>query len=663
VINRLHALMRWRPVPVIMPLLAALGGIALSVASWQLLTGFNRTQIDMALQRQIAATVSSVESDIEDRVLAIERLAERAAATGLSSLELQAPFTVRDFRGIEALTWSDTSTVIVGGYPEAPNRELLGHKMLDDAIRAPALRLAMDTRSVAVSSPYEFVGRGRAALVVAPVGDLGFAYGRLRLPDLLDAVIESDQAMIGAGVIGGLRVADGATPIYSIGRDEPTMPHTQRVLRIRNLTLAVTLWPSKDWVALMSPMGPAIALASGIALSLLLGLVLLFWERARRQGRQLEAGEERLRLALAGANDGLFDWDLTGNAAYFAPRWKEMLGYADAEIPAVLESWSDRIHPDDRERVLAALAAFRTGSDAEYRIEHRLRHRDGSYRWILARGLGIRDGAGRLTRLIGAHTDMTARHSLEDSLHERTVELQRSNDELERFAYAASHDLQEPLRMVVSFTKLLERKYADRLDATAREYIAFAVDGATRMQVMINDLLQFSRVSTRGGSLGPVDMEVALSLALRNLQVAIAESGARVTHDPLPRVMGDATQLMQVLQNLIANAVKFRGDRSPQVHVSAALRDGRWRFTIADNGIGIEEKFRERIFLIFQRLHGRGEYPGNGIGLSLCKRIIERHGGTIGVESVPGSGSTFHFTLVPIEEQVHGDDRREQDAA
>jgi light-regulated signal transduction histidine kinase (bacteriophytochrome) len=224
-------------------------------------------------------------------------------------------------------------------------------------------------------------------------------------------------------------------------------------------------------------------------------------------------------------------------------------------------------------------------------------------------------------------------------------ELARSNAELEQFAYVASHDLQEPLRMVSSYTQLLEHRYGDVLDDKARKYIFYAVDGARRMQGLINDLLAYSRLGTRGEPLQATDSHAALGEAIHTLSPALAESDALVTNGDLPLVLADRSQLVQLFQNLLGNAVKFHGRESPRVHVSAEARGDEWVFCVRDNGIGIEAQHFERIFVIFQRLHTREEFPGTGIGLALCKRVVERHGGRIWVESEPGKGSSFYFSL------------------
>ena len=245
-----------------------------------------------------------------------------------------------------------------------------------------------------------------------------------------------------------------------------------------------------------------------------------------------------------------------------------------------------------------------------------------------------------------------ARVGATTELQQAVIELERSNRDLEQFAYVASHDLQEPLRMVSNYTQLMARRYQGKLDKDADEFIGYAVDGATRMQTLINDLLAFSRVGTKGGEFEATDCEGVLDRTLRSLQVSIDQSGAQVTHDRLPTVTASAGQLGQVLQNLIGNAIKFRGQEPPRIHVSAGPNGEGCTFSVRDNGIGIAAEYYDRIFVLFQRLHGREEYQGTGIGLAICKKIVERHGGHIRLESQPGKGSTFYFTLGALPERA-----------
>ncbi|MER6271782.1 ATP-binding protein [Streptomyces sp. NPDC001797] len=246
-------------------------------------------------------------------------------------------------------------------------------------------------------------------------------------------------------------------------------------------------------------------------------------------------------------------------------------------------------------------------------------------------------------------------------LDEQAEDLKRSNTELEQFAYVASHDLQEPLRKVSSFTQLLQRRYGGQLDAKADQYIAFAVDGANRMQILINDLLAFSRVGRVHNEQQTVDLEDVFARALDDLSVSVEETGAAVTHDTLPTVVGDRTQLGMLWQNLLSNAVKFRSpDRPPRIHVGAVCDEGVWEFTVTDNGIGIAPEFREKVFVLFQRLHTKDAYPGTGIGLAMCKKIVEFHGGTIRIDPDYRLGTRVVLTLPALAAATAAPDRETQ---
>jgi PAS domain S-box-containing protein len=273
-----------------------------------------------------------------------------------------------------------------------------------------------------------------------------------------------------------------------------------------------------------------------------------------------------------------------------------------------------------------------------------LRRKDGSIRHVLIDS-NVSWHNGEFIRTRCFTRDVTEHKRAEIALQNQQQELARSNAELQQFAYVASHDLQEPLRMITSYLELLERKYKGQLDDKADKFIAYAVDGAIRMQVLINDLLSYSRVGSRGQDLELVDCEKILQNVLHNLQMSIEQSNAIITHTLLPQVNADPSQLTQLFQNLISNALKFRQEASPQIHITVQDTDNQWLFSVQDNGIGMEVQYLERIFIIFQRLHNKTEYPGTGIGLAVCKKIVEQHGGTLWVDSQPGRGSTFHFTL------------------
>jgi len=267
--------------------------------------------------------------------------------------------------------------------------------------------------------------------------------------------------------------------------------------------------------------------------------------------------------------------------------------------------------------------------------------------WLLQLGTSVGNQIGQLMARRQAESGLRAAH---EELSRRAQDLARSNGELQQFAYVASHDLQEPLRMISSYTQLLMRRYGKLFDEDATEFMDFIVDGAARMKQLIEDLLAYSRVGTRGREPEPTDAQAALDQALANLRAAIESSGATVTHDALPVVRADAPQLAQLFQNLVGNAVKFRGAEPPRIHVGVREKDDQVVLSVRDNGIGIDPQYFERIFVIFQRLHSKAEYEGTGIGLAICKKIVDRHGGRIWVESQPGQGSTFYCTLPRVLE-------------
>ena len=360
----------------------------------------------------------------------------------------------------------------------------------------------------------------------------------------------------------------------------------------------------------------------------------------RIAGREaLRANEARLRDVLEISLDAAYRRDLVADRYdYLSPVIQEIAGYTAEEFAALpLDGVMARIHPDDRPGALAAIEAGAAGGTGT--VEYRLRHRDGTWRWIQDYFVVQRDADGRPLVRGGVIRDITRRRGDEEALR-------RSNEELQRFAYVASHDLQEPLRTIVSFSQLLARRYQGRLGEDADELIAFIVEGGTRMQRLIQDLLQVSRVETAAKPLAPTDPAAVVTAAARSLDEAIRGAGATVTVGELPAVMADPAQLEQVFANLIGNAIKYRSsDRPPAIAISAERTNGWVEFAVADNGIGIEAEYFDRIFEMFRRLHTHDEYEGTGIGLAVVKKIVERHGGAIRVESTPGEGSTFFVTL------------------
>lgn len=357
----------------------------------------------------------------------------------------------------------------------------------------------------------------------------------------------------------------------------------------------------------------------------------------------IKQAETELKIkdhALRSAINGFLIADLNGQVSYVNPSFLELTRYeSEAEVIGrhVVGFFAEE---EEARGLLATLRRY-----ANWRGELEVLRKDGSTFSAELFFNTVLDEDDQPIYLSGSLIDITERKEAEALVIKQTRELARSNAELEQFAYVASHDLQEPLRMVASYTQLLARRYQGMLGEDADEFIAFAVDGATRMQRLINDLLTYSRVTTKAKPFENTNLNDVLWQVMANLQVAIDESAATITSDPLPEIMADGLQMAQLFQNLIGNAIKFHSQEPPKVHISAEQQDGTWLFSVKDNGIGIDPQFAERIFVIFQRLHDRNEYPGTGIGLAICRKIIERHGGRIWVTSESGQGSTFFFTI------------------
>jgi len=364
-----------------------------------------------------------------------------------------------------------------------------------------------------------------------------------------------------------------------------------------------------------------------------------------RWSADLEESEGRYRGLLEAAPDAMVVVNQAGEIVLLNVQAESQFGYSRDELLGqqvtniIPEGFAERLIADDLRSAEDALAQqIGTG------IELTALRKDGTEFPIEIMLSPLDSPEGIL--VTAAIRNITVRKEAEANLLRSMDELNRSNEELGQFAYIASHDLQEPLRMVASYTELLSRRYKGQLDADADEFIAFAVDGAVRMHRLLEDLLSFSRVGTRGAALIATSSEEALQQALDNLRVAVGDTGALVTHGHLPTVMADEIQLIQLFQNLVGNAIKYQRPGVPEVHVSAfKIGDQEWKFSVQDNGLGIDPEYFEKIFGMFQRLHGRDEFAGTGIGLAICKKIVERHGGRISVDSEPGRGSTFFFTL------------------
>lgn len=364
-----------------------------------------------------------------------------------------------------------------------------------------------------------------------------------------------------------------------------------------------------------------------------------------RAENDLRHSEERQRLAVEAGRVGLWHWDISSNRVEWSDLLYDLHGLKRGSFDGTVEGFAALVHAEDRERVAAALAKS-LADGSPYHVEFRCSGDDGIERWIFTNGRVLFEN-GLPARMLGATIDVSESKAAAEALARANEELKRANEDLNQFAYSASHDLKEPLRMVALYTQLLKRRYAGRLDEEASHYIAYAVDGARRMEQLISDLLAYTQaINAHSESpLAPIDLQAAMATVLSNLDAAIRESGATIICGDLPTVNWREMHAVQVLQNLIGNALKYRADdRTPEIAV-AAVRAGKfWMFSVSDNGIGVEEIYHEKIFGIFKRLHNNEKYRGTGIGLAICQKVIERNGGRIWLTSVPGEGTTFFFT-------------------
>ncbi len=365
--------------------------------------------------------------------------------------------------------------------------------------------------------------------------------------------------------------------------------------------------------------------------------------------KELRESETKFRLLVEQipASTYIASLDKSSSTLYVSSHIETLLGISPEKYKKDSDFWVKHLHDEDRERVLGEIRHIHETGQV-FISEYRMISTDGRIVWICDEAIIVKDDRGKPLYLLGLMSDITVRKQDEDKLNQTVADLKRSNEYLEQFAYVISHDLKEPLRMVTSYVQLLAKRYKGKLDRNADDFITYAVNGAKRMYSLINDLLIYSRLNRYSKPLEPVDSGNILEQVLANLKIVVEKSGAVITYDALPTVLGDKSQLSEVFQNLIENAIKFNGKEPPQIHISAKKEKNEWVFSVRDNGIGIEPEFFKRIFIIFQRLHTKEEYPGTGIGLALCKKIVESCGGCIWIESKTGKGSVFYFTM-PIK--------------
>jgi PAS domain S-box-containing protein len=363
--------------------------------------------------------------------------------------------------------------------------------------------------------------------------------------------------------------------------------------------------------------------------------------------------QQALELVTDGTSVGIYDHDVLNNAFQISPKYMNMIGVPTERKSLSIEEWRSHIHPDDAPKV--AEARDRHFSErTPLSVEYRLRCKDGNYRWMQSIGQAAWDHEGRPIRLAGTLNDITERKEGEERLQRAIAELTESNLQLERFAYICSHDMQEPLRMISNYTQRLSKHLDGNLDDKGKHYMKYITDGADNARALIADVLTYARIGNETEKPEMIDCNEVVKKLLVTLEPAIQESRAHITCAPLPVIAGHITHITQLFQNLLTNAIKFRGENEPSIYIQVWQKGDMWQFAVSDNGIGIAPEYQERVFVIFQRLNKRSEYPGTGIGLAICKKIIEEQGGNIWLESQPDKGTTFFFTIPVTQENEYG---------
>jgi PAS domain S-box-containing protein len=384
------------------------------------------------------------------------------------------------------------------------------------------------------------------------------------------------------------------------------------------------------------------------------GLVIYFKDITEKKYTQenIRLTKERYEMVAKATNDAIYEWDVVSSSCYWGEGYETLFGHTRSSDKMAATSWVDNLHPDEKEALLARTYKAFENKETSMTRELQFRCADGGYKTVFDKLVILYDANEQPLKIVGAMQDITERKKnetaiaeLNKQLNKRATELVQSNDELERFAYVASHDLQEPLRMVGSFVQLLQKKYGHQLDETANQYIDFAVDGADRMKKLILDLLEYSRVGTNKDVMTNVDLSEIVLTIMKDFSSKANGVEPIFRLALLPEIRANKMQVSQLLQNLVSNALKYNTSPIPEVEIGYKEKADSWQFFVKDNGIGIEQKFLHKVFIIFQRLHNKNQFSGTGIGLAICKKIVERHGGAIWIESEQGKGSTFYFTI------------------
>lgn len=555
---------------------------------------------------------------------------------------------------VDAIQFLDSGT-IVAIYPLAGNEKAIGYDLLKDSSKREDVLESIRRKEVYFAGPFRLVQGGIAIIGRYPFFEKGKLKGLSASVILFDKLLESEsfnqknledfevqlsKSRSDSGVVESF--------VHGPSSEKPT-GHTSSVfLPIGDWSLSVQLKKSTALqdVYWMLTLGLFVSSFLGIAAWNSARQPLLLRKKLAEQSQEILLANERFELASNATSDVIWDWDISTGKVYRSEHFFFLLGYDVNSATSNSSFWQSIIHPEDEKKVNDRLSDTLDGADRYWSQEFRVRKADDTYAYVIDKGYIIRNSEGKAIRMIGAIQDISIRKAAERELIELNQRLSRANEELRVFASLASHDLREPLRMISSFMSLLEKKYGPTLDQKANQYISFAIDGAKRLSILINDLLEYSKVGFDPGLIEDIDTNRLVQEVLKLKAFLLTENKAVVKVENLPPIKGIRIPIQVLLQNLIGNALKYsRQGVNPEITLSGRESKDFWEFSIADNGIGIEADYLEFIFGLSKRLHSKEKYPGNGMGLATCRKIITQHGGKIWVESTPGEGSTFLFTI------------------
>ena len=635
---------RWLPLPMF------LGLVMVSFAAATAVRMHEELQITQSIQDAANEQATYYSDRLKNTYDALNRIGMRWEAAGGTPEKLwqaDAESYIHDLPFLNGISWVDKRSRLRWIAPLKGREFLIGRVLSDDPVRGAALKAARETQHAQVTPPLMFLdGTGIGFVYIRPLKLSGEHGGTITsgirlhdfFADLLKPISETGFQYT---------VRHGSDIIFTT---RPSTPQNDDDIRQANATIdnvndsyLLTLYPMPAYIASRHTSVPAVVFAGGSLMAALAALAALLLLRERQQAWLLRESEQSFRLAMEYSPIGMALVSPEGRWLRVNQALCEIVGYASDELLAI--DFQTITHPDDLVSDLDYVQKVIAGEIKSYAMEKRYLHKDGHVIPILLSVSLIRNADGSPKYFISMIQDISER--------ERFVEqLQQTNAELEQFAYVASHDLQEPLRMVTSFVGLLGKTYGNKLDLQAQEYITIAVDASKRMQLLISDLLEYARLGKDSQLRVRIDCNIEMQHVVHNLNAAIKGAQALVSVDELPEIMGNPVEFLRLMQNLMGNGIKFRREGvTPVIRVRAVREDDFWVFTVRDNGIGMKPEYYERVFQPFKRLHTQQEYQGSGIGLAVCRKIVENFGGRISVESIMGEGSTMRFTVPVIPEE------------